>query len=804
MAAVLACSAGGYGGGGGGGEPPRDGAPACSGAQQNCAGACVDLARNASHCGACGAACGAGQRCEEGVCIDGCPAPRATCEGVCADLQSDARNCAACGRACGVGESCVAGACVGSATPDASAPPDASASPDGSVDASTMGACVPLAIGSALGDAVAVGTTLGRADTHTPPDGCSDTVSTPSPDMVWRWTAPTSGAFTFDTRGSTYDTLLTVRVGGCAGTALACNDDLGDGGQQSSVTVALTAGQVVVVALDGYRGAAGSYRLNIHGDGAPDAAVPDVPAVDPCGGVTIDGRCVSASVGEYCSVPLEGDGVATLRRFTCPSGERCTLSIDGVATCEPTGPCREGAIECVGATAIRTCTGGAWRTQSCARTCVVSPVGDFCAADVPVRTITGRVAYDARGPNSTTAPTDWSATSFRAWAQGFLMLSGRFTASGSNQLYDATFTSLGTVDGGTYTLRVPTAPTADDRVIVMAVAADEQGNLKYVVANPRFATPGEQDYQLAPTNPVAWGWTWNTTTLVPGGTLVITEAMGSGAARIYDYLRYAYAFARNQFGRDGLKLVVWFQPGTSWSCGACMWQSNIRLFGTETSAGEQFATQGFLSGSSSQGYWSDAVTAHELGHWVMDSYSAPPSEAGRHILGGRVYPGMAWSEGFATWFSSDVRSSSLYYDKQDGAFFWFDIGARRYGATATPTWVRPVASEGLEQRIDENEVSAMMWGLRGATGENSPAMYRALASGHMQGPTFARGYRAWEWSRIDGMGTPLGAVRSSRPAPHFADFLDALVCNGFRPSTVDAVTQPTRFYPYPSASPRCF
>ncbi len=250
---------------------------------------------------------------------------------------------------------------------------------------------------------------------------------------------------------------------------------------------------------------------------------------------------------------------------------------------------------------------------------------------------------------------------------------------------------------------------------------------------------------------------------------------------------------------------MWFQPGTTWSCGTCVARLPVRLFATTTYAGDSFENQGFFDGSTSQSYWSDAVTAHEFGHWVMNSYSAPPSEGGRHVFGGHVYPGMAWSEGFATWFSSDVRSSSLYYDKQGGAFFWFDIGARRYGPnTATVPWARPTVGAGLEQRIDENEVSAMMWGLRGAAGENSPAMYRALASARMQGPTFARGYTVHRWTRLDSLGDPIDAVRTSTPAPHFADFLDALVCNGFRPSTVDAVTQPTRFYPYPSASPRCF
>jgi hypothetical protein len=813
----------------------------CASGQTACSGACVELQSNTLNCGACGRACPSGQGCMSGACVAGCPSPRATCGSQCVDLQSDPGNCAACGNVCAAGQSCqsgrctltcatglteCAGRCVDTRSDNANCGLCGLTCASGqtcsgracvtvTVPDAGGGGCVPTNLGSVIGTGVASGTTVGRPSAHTPPATCTDMPAAVSPDAIYAWTAPYGGTFTFDTVGSGFDTLLTLRSASCTGTALGCNDDIASGMTASRLSVALTAGQTVIVAVEGYGTNSGAFVLNVSAGGSVDAGTfVDVPradaggleagAVDPCGGVSIDGRCASASVVEYCSVPTSG-GSPTLERFSCGTGERCALNSDGIATCLFTATCREGDEQCLGATQLRRCVGGSWVTQTCPRECLSSPLGDFCSANVAVRSVMGRVMYIARGPNSTTRPTDWSTSTFTVPAQSMLVLSLRVNADGSQSVFDATTTSLGNVDGGRFSLRVPTIATSSDSILAMAIAGDGSGGLRYVVANPGFTATGERPTSATPTNPTAWGWRWPANTFVSGDTLTITEAMGSGAARIFDYLRYAYQFARDQFARDGLKLVAWLQFGTSWSCGACMAQRPTTLFGSGSYPGERFAVQGYFDGSGAQGYWADPVTAHEFGHWMMGSYSASPSEGGRHRFGGHVYPGMAWSEGFATWFSSDVRNSSLYYDKQGSSFYWFDIAARQYapGISALP-WERPVPSGGLEQTIDENEVAAMLWSIRGGSTASSASMYRALASGRMQGPTFARGYRAWRWNMLDSFGDPLGAIRSSTPAPYLADFLDALLCNGFSRSAVDAATQPSLFYPYPSTSPLCF
>lgn len=70
---------------------------------QNCNGllddGCeVDLLSNRDHCGSCGNACAAGQRCFGGKC--GCPTGLTDCDGTCVDLTTDDLSCSACGKAC--------------------------------------------------------------------------------------------------------------------------------------------------------------------------------------------------------------------------------------------------------------------------------------------------------------------------------------------------------------------------------------------------------------------------------------------------------------------------------------------------------------------------------------------------------------------------------------------------------------------------------------------------------------------------------------------------------------------------------
>lgn len=77
-----------------------------------CGGHCRDFNTDAANCGACGAACGAGQVCNIGTCGDNCSAGLTNCDGSCVSLQTDANNCGTCGNACPAGIACTAGMCT--------------------------------------------------------------------------------------------------------------------------------------------------------------------------------------------------------------------------------------------------------------------------------------------------------------------------------------------------------------------------------------------------------------------------------------------------------------------------------------------------------------------------------------------------------------------------------------------------------------------------------------------------------------------------------------------------------------------
>jgi hypothetical protein len=120
--------------------------------------------------------------------------------------------------------------------------------------------CPDRDLGSAIGPGVATGSTVGQGNDLTA--SCAGMAR--SPDVAFRWRAPRTGRFRFDTDGSDYDTALHVKANACGGPELGCDDDSGAGGGWSIVTLSLTAGQVVVVVVDGWATASqGNYVLNI-------------------------------------------------------------------------------------------------------------------------------------------------------------------------------------------------------------------------------------------------------------------------------------------------------------------------------------------------------------------------------------------------------------------------------------------------------------------------------------------------------------------------------------------------------------
>lgn len=98
-------------------------------------------------------------------------------------------------------------------------------------------------------------------------DGISSCGSTTgTPDVWYRYTAPQAGSVTFDTFGSSYDTVLSIHDG-CPDNGrdveLACNDDA-DGTVQSQINLDLASSEEVWVRVSGFGGSTGSFELNVE------------------------------------------------------------------------------------------------------------------------------------------------------------------------------------------------------------------------------------------------------------------------------------------------------------------------------------------------------------------------------------------------------------------------------------------------------------------------------------------------------------------------------------------------------------
>ncbi|HWN95064.1 MAG TPA: M6 family metalloprotease domain-containing protein [Methylomirabilota bacterium] len=110
----------------------------------------------------------------------------------------------------------------------------------------------------------ASGSVLDNNGTATKEAGEPNHVGNTGGKSLWyRWTAPASGVATFDTAGSSFDTLLAAYSGAAVNSLsfLAANDDV-NGGVQSLISFTATAGAVYRIAVDGYNGASGGIFLN--------------------------------------------------------------------------------------------------------------------------------------------------------------------------------------------------------------------------------------------------------------------------------------------------------------------------------------------------------------------------------------------------------------------------------------------------------------------------------------------------------------------------------------------------------------
>jgi hypothetical protein len=442
-------------------------------------------------------------------------------------------------------------------------------------------------------------------------------------------------------------------------------------------------------------------------EAADIASTPDV-LVDPCVGVPPGGNCLDATTLQTC-VTAAGTDSRFLRRDACRSGRTCSIQ-DGVAACRAPFVCTDGATRCESGTVLETCVSNAWRTTSCdaGTFCEAAAAGSACVAAGPTRLFSSRLSYEYRPVRSDL--TNWDTAAFQ-------MAEGIYVVSYNNGVaIDSTFTGSG-ADGGLFDIQVPSIPDANDFLTFFAYGLTPDGGIRFVIANPG-STGGSVSLNEwvnninVPADRYVWQWSFPTASVLDFPTgFGLPMDYGSGAMHLFGWVDYIWTTLESWIPLTSPEpLVVWWDPGNRFSCGACAveWPANL--------AGQVYQHQVFISGGTDEGVWSDPVTVHELGHVVMSAWGASPTEGGPHYIGVPVHPGMAWSEGWATAFSAFMRDDSRYWDKQGGGMFWFDINTRDYAGSAV--WRRPTPAGGLLQLIDENEVAAMIWRIAQVIGDD--------------------------------------------------------------------------------------
>jgi hypothetical protein len=137
-----------------------------------------------------------------------------------------------------------------------------------------------------------------------------------APYKTYHWTAPAADWYTFTLTGADFTNILSLR-NGCAGAELACNEYYASSISGSPVTVNLTAGQQVLIVVNGMWGESGSFTFTIESPGALVPTPTDTPTLTPTPArtptptpaltATPDLSCAQVDLGSALPIAADGD-----------------------------------------------------------------------------------------------------------------------------------------------------------------------------------------------------------------------------------------------------------------------------------------------------------------------------------------------------------------------------------------------------------------------------------------------------------------------------------------------------------------
>jgi len=115
--------------------------------------------------------------------------------------------------------------------------------------------------------------------------------------------------------------------------------------------------------------------------------------------------------------------------------------------------------------------------------------------------------------------------------------------------------------------------------------------------------------------------------------------------------------------------------------------------------------------SDSDGF-DDTVILHESGHWIEDVYGRTDSPGGDHD-GSPTTPTLAWSEGFATYFSMAITGVPIYGDSNA-------TGGFSYNGDTSNTKANPNLA--ISQNVSEDMVTEILWDMGDASSSDDDSV----------------------------------------------------------------------------------
>jgi Big-like domain-containing protein/pre-peptidase len=191
---------------------------------------------------------------------------------------------------------------------------------------------------------------------------------------------------------------------------------------------------------------------------------------------------------------------------------------------------------------------------------------------------------------------------------------------------------------------------------------------------------------------------------VASQTIDITADAISGAFNIYDQFIAAHIYIRTSFFSTPPTSAA-FTVNVRWQDGE---DGNVALAdGTYyTTVGGVHTVNVLGDTSSDSDAFDDSVLIHEYGHLAAALYSNDDSPGGAHTIGDALDLRLAFSEGWADFFTCAVRGTRFYVDTNAGIPLIFEV------ATPQVTGAPGTATDGPENEL---AVSAILWDILNST-----------------------------------------------------------------------------------------